>query len=263
MRIDRVPLLSNPKLHYRLDPGEPGFATRATASRSTQLVTAQELRNRVRLQRQAIAEGRQVILAHSKFTHGKDGAFSTLRGGLTIVASIDRSASSEKLVRSGEESEKKEAGAAQGDAAKKPDEIAAGRQSTQEIQEEKRRISLELSEAQEELAAGERTDAGGAPTEGVRLGGEASTARLRYEIAELRRAKAKVEAQELLSQLAKLQATVEEAAAQSQDHVLGLIGAPSDPPASAARASENGSAGFSPGGMIRAHAPAGLFNALV
>ncbi len=261
MTIDRVPLLSNPTLHYRLDPGEPGFATRAPASRSTQLVTAQELRNRVRLQREAIAQGRQVILAHSKFTHGKDGAFSTLKGGLTIVASIDRSAPGEEVLRQGQESENREAGAAQGNAAKKPEEVAAGQPSTQEIQEEKRRISLELSEAQEELAAEERAEASGARAEGVRLGAEASTARLRYEIAELRRAKAQMEAQALLSRLAKLQATVEEAAAQLQDHVLGLIGAPSELPAP--KAGQSGAEGFSPGGMIRAHAPAGLFNALV
>jgi len=260
-------LVANPKLHYRLDPGEPGFATHAPASRSTQLVTAQELRNRVRLQREAIAEGRQVILAHSKFTHGKDGAFPTLRGGLTIVTSIDRSASGEGQPSLGSKPQKDQEAPVGGAEGQSGEKRATEQPSAQEVQEAKRQVAVELRKAQEALADVERTDGdraygdtGGSPA-------DVSAARLRYEIAELRRAKAKLEAQDLMSRLAKLQGPVEEAVARLLDHVLGLTGRASAPSSSAPGAGQAGSAGsFSgprPGGMLRAHAPAGLFDALV
>ncbi len=79
------PILRDPTLRYRLDPGEPGVRTDAPASQSAFLVTSQELRNQTRLTRVAIAKGEVVVTASSTFTPGIDGAYLSVRSGLTKV----------------------------------------------------------------------------------------------------------------------------------------------------------------------------------
>ena len=43
--MDVAPVLSNPTLYYRPDPGEPAFRTSARASESALVVMTQERRN--------------------------------------------------------------------------------------------------------------------------------------------------------------------------------------------------------------------------
>ena len=80
----------DPKLFFRLDPGEPGLLRSARASESAIKVTAQEQRNLNRFISEAVREGRQVIFADMKFRYGIDGQFASIRSGHTAVRSTPR-----------------------------------------------------------------------------------------------------------------------------------------------------------------------------
>jgi len=85
--------LSNPTLHYRLDPGEPGLR-QARASESALWVTAQERRNIRRLEAEARAEGQQVVYENITYLFGRDGSYSSIRAGHTVVVTRQMPASS-------------------------------------------------------------------------------------------------------------------------------------------------------------------------
>lgn len=79
---------SQPILHYRLDPFEPGIKTRAKASDSTYMVTAQERRNLNRMAAEARVEGRIIIRNGMKFNRGLSGTTPTINAGQSFVTSV-------------------------------------------------------------------------------------------------------------------------------------------------------------------------------
>ena len=61
---------NNPKLFFKLDPGESGILRSAKANESIIKVTAQEQRNLNRLRLEALREGRRVVCADTTFCYG-------------------------------------------------------------------------------------------------------------------------------------------------------------------------------------------------
>lgn len=86
---DAIPVLTDPTLGFRLDPGEPGVLRGAPASRSTLRVAEQEGRNVRRLEAQARREGRVVTRAVTTFTRAPAGSFLGTVAGLTTVESVE------------------------------------------------------------------------------------------------------------------------------------------------------------------------------
>lgn len=76
---------NDPKLFFKLDPGEPGLLRSARASESVVKVTEQEQRNLNRLRLEAVREGRRVVAADATFEPGIDGSFASIRAGRTVV----------------------------------------------------------------------------------------------------------------------------------------------------------------------------------
>jgi outer membrane murein-binding lipoprotein Lpp len=83
-------LVSNPRVGYRLDPGEPGLAPPATATNSAYTVVAQESRNRARLASEAMLEGHDVLLVKTDYQVARVGSFDVVVGGHTTVVSRER-----------------------------------------------------------------------------------------------------------------------------------------------------------------------------
>lgn len=83
-------LVSNPRVGYHLDPGEPGVAPPATATNSAYTVVAQESRNRARLASQAMLEGRDILLVKTDYQVARVGSFDVVVGGHTTVVSRER-----------------------------------------------------------------------------------------------------------------------------------------------------------------------------
>jgi hypothetical protein len=84
------PVLNNPYLGYKLDPGEPGLLTKAKASESTLRVTAQEQRNLDRLVTEAVQEGRVVVWAGITYQPTIGGSFMGTAAGHTTVISVEK-----------------------------------------------------------------------------------------------------------------------------------------------------------------------------
>jgi len=82
--------LHDPRLFFRLDPGEPGLLRSARASDSVRRVTQQEQRNIRRLENQARRAGREVLFSRITYRFGIDGSFSSIRAGRTVVVSRER-----------------------------------------------------------------------------------------------------------------------------------------------------------------------------
>jgi hypothetical protein len=78
---------SDPRVFFKLDPGEPGTLRSARASETAIRVTAQEQRNLNRLTSEAAREGRRVVFADARFRYGVDGQFASIRSGQTTVRS--------------------------------------------------------------------------------------------------------------------------------------------------------------------------------
>ena len=81
--------VSNPRLGFRLDPGEPGVLRSASASQSTLRVAEQEGRNTRRLEAAAQRDGRIVTRSVRQFTRADTGSFLATRAGRTIVESVE------------------------------------------------------------------------------------------------------------------------------------------------------------------------------
>ncbi|MDI3517657.1 MAG: hypothetical protein PWP09_1723 [Thermotogota bacterium] len=81
MNVDRV----NPRLYYKLDPGEPGLANSAPASMSILRVAGQELANYLAFKRQAEREGGFIIGGGIRLDLQKRGPFLAAVAGRTHV----------------------------------------------------------------------------------------------------------------------------------------------------------------------------------
>jgi hypothetical protein len=87
--MDLKPVINNPYLGYKLDPGEPGLLNKAKASESTLRVTAQEQRNLNRLVSEAVQEGRTVIWKGITYRPAIAGSFMGTAAGHTTVISVE------------------------------------------------------------------------------------------------------------------------------------------------------------------------------
>lgn len=76
------------RLHYKLDPGEPGMLKSARAETSTLQVTGQETRNLQRLRHDAFSGGKVVILSGITYDRGFEGTMPVVRAGHTRVVSV-------------------------------------------------------------------------------------------------------------------------------------------------------------------------------
>lgn len=83
------PVLRNPHLGIKLDPGEPGLLNKIRASESTLRITAQEQRNLNRLANQAVQEGRTVIWKDITYRPSIAGSFMGIAAGHTTVISVE------------------------------------------------------------------------------------------------------------------------------------------------------------------------------
>jgi hypothetical protein len=86
-------LISDPRIGYRLDPGEPGVLRGASASTSTLRVVEQEQRNLNRFRSRAVQEGKTVVFANIKYLRQFRGSFMATVAGETRVVLEDRPAS--------------------------------------------------------------------------------------------------------------------------------------------------------------------------
>jgi len=77
--------LVNPTLGYRLDPGEPGLAYSAPASRSILRVLSQEVSNLVAFKKEAMREGGYVVYSNISLDLRKRGSFLAAVAGRTQV----------------------------------------------------------------------------------------------------------------------------------------------------------------------------------
>lgn len=84
------PVISNPYLGIKLDPGEPGLLNKIRANESTIRITAQEQRNLNRLVNQAVQEGRTVIWKGITYSPSMTGSFMGITSGHTTVISVER-----------------------------------------------------------------------------------------------------------------------------------------------------------------------------
>ena len=75
----------NPTLGYRLDPGEPGLAYSAPASRSILRVLSQEVSNLVAFKKEAMREGGYVVYSNISLDLRKRGSFLAAVAGRTQV----------------------------------------------------------------------------------------------------------------------------------------------------------------------------------
>ncbi len=75
----------NPTLGYRLDPGEPGLAYSAPASRSILRVLSQEISNLVAFKKEAMREGGYVVYSNISLDLRKRGSFLAAVAGRTQV----------------------------------------------------------------------------------------------------------------------------------------------------------------------------------
>ena len=82
--VDKVNL-SNPRLYYKLDPGEPGLASSAPASMSVLRVAGQELANYLAFKREAEREGGFIIGGGIHLDLRKRGSFLAAVAGRTQV----------------------------------------------------------------------------------------------------------------------------------------------------------------------------------
>lgn len=78
-------MLVNPTLGYRLDPGEPGLAYSAPASRSILRVLSQEISNLVAFKKEAMREGGYVVYSNISLDLRKRGSFLAAVAGRTQV----------------------------------------------------------------------------------------------------------------------------------------------------------------------------------
>lgn len=78
-------MLVNPTLGYRLDPGEPGLAYSAPASRSILRVLFQEISNLVAFKKEAMREGGYVVYSNISLDLRKRGSFLAAVAGRTQV----------------------------------------------------------------------------------------------------------------------------------------------------------------------------------
>jgi len=78
-------MLVNPTLGYRLDPGEPGLAYSAPASRSILRVLSQEVSNLVAFKKEAMREGGYVVYSNISLDLRKRGSFLAAVAGRTQV----------------------------------------------------------------------------------------------------------------------------------------------------------------------------------
>lgn len=83
-------LISDPRIGYRLDPGEPGVLRGASASTSTLRVVEQEQRNLNRFRSRAVQEGKTVVFANIEYLRQFRGSFMATVGGETRVVLEDR-----------------------------------------------------------------------------------------------------------------------------------------------------------------------------
>lgn len=87
---DATAAVVNPRLAFRLDPGEPGVLRSASASQSTLRVAEQEGRNTRRLEAAALRAGRVVTRSVRTFTRGDTGSFQGTVAGQTRVESVEQ-----------------------------------------------------------------------------------------------------------------------------------------------------------------------------
>ncbi len=78
----------NPRLHYKLDLGEPGIAAPASASQSILKVTSHEQQNINRFRAEAAREGGYVIYDAITLSLSYQGSFLAARGGLSTARVI-------------------------------------------------------------------------------------------------------------------------------------------------------------------------------
>jgi hypothetical protein len=83
-------LINDPRIGYRLDPGEPGVLRGASASTSTLRVVEQEQRNLNRFRSRAVQEGKTVVFANIKYLRQFRGSFMATVAGETRVVLEDR-----------------------------------------------------------------------------------------------------------------------------------------------------------------------------
>jgi hypothetical protein len=185
MRISAA-VLSDPILHYRLDPGEPGLR-QARARESALWVTAQERRNIRRLEAEARAERQQVIYENITYLFGRDGSFPSIRAGHTVVVSRpipkDRSTALASYQKSSQQVEQPSSPEGSEDSPTPEQSQPPGEKTINELKREKERLLQREMRLREELREAEETR-----PRGMGPGRKpAKSGRLEQELAEVRR----------------------------------------------------------------------------
>jgi len=93
--INTNSIIRNPTLHYRLDLGEPGIASPASASQSTLRVASHEIGNMVRFRRMAAEEGKTIIGGGIHLHRQFVGSFLATVSGETVAYVVERKNSPE------------------------------------------------------------------------------------------------------------------------------------------------------------------------
>ncbi|MBI5093364.1 MAG: hypothetical protein HZB26_13110 [Candidatus Hydrogenedentes bacterium] len=144
---------NNPKVGYRLDPGEPGWAPPASASNSVYTVVAQETRNRTRLASQAMLEGKDVLLVKTDYKVDRVGSFNVVVGGHTTVVTRERPQKASALDATGAQQDQATANGAQSRQVSDPQKAALLTAEQKRLETERRDLKAEKNSANPDEAA--------------------------------------------------------------------------------------------------------------
>ncbi len=226
-----TPVLNNPTLYYRPDPGEPAFRTSARASESAFVVMSQERRNLNRMKWEAFEQEREVVYANISYAWGWAGSFLAVRAGRSevisraaesrnamemLLTSAEDAAEADEIGKAGEDPEE-EPGAVEeaGENAREPmgtEETAA---EIERLQDEAAALERELRELEAEVEAAE------SPEESEAAQREA--AQVEAELAEVKRKLAEKEAEERQQQLERQLEALQDTVAQALQESLGVV----------------------------------------
>lgn len=220
-----TPVLNNPTLHYRPDPGEPAFLTNARASESAFVVMAQERRNLNRMKWEAFERGYEIVYADVSYAIRRVGSFWAVRAGHSEV--LSRPADSRNAVRAvlaeqpgegAEETDQPEGVSGTEEAEKNgQNQDTAEAAEAERLRDEAADLERELQALQAEAEAAETPE----EVEAARQ----EAAQVEARLVEVERELAEIEAEELRRQTKQLQETVAGALQENQAVVGKLIGA--------------------------------------
>lgn len=97
MKVSANPIIANPKLRYKLDPGEPGMATPTPASNSVAKVATHEATNIRRFRREAAEDGAIVVYSQIALNMQYAGSFLAATSGKSKALVIYPSSQGEMI----------------------------------------------------------------------------------------------------------------------------------------------------------------------